>query len=112
MPEEQDTCVNTPQLPSPTLELPAIKQNHLMDTLATLALSSESQPAPWDYAAFNPMYQIPSPFSMFTAQAAEQPQVQSQQTQQRYGILDPNVGDKTLLQATNFDDLNFPGSFE
>ena len=165
-PEGPKTCLNTPILRQPVIHhsqsaLPPIKSNNLMDTLATLALSAHSQPAPWDYAPYNAMYQMPSPFSLFNqSQEPLLPQIQLQprqlqfeqerqlqfpsaspaqpmhqvqlplkvkhplhqvvqqsmhqqeiQKMQTYGILDPNVGEKTLLQATNYDDLDYPQSF-
>ena len=105
-----------PDMTASPSKAPQIKRNHLMDTLATLALSSEGRESQWPYQPLNQSqnFQLPTPFSVFN-ERVEQPEPQIPQItlqQQRYGLmLDPNVGDKTLLQATNFSDLGYSATF-
>jgi hypothetical protein len=116
-----DTCVNTPLAASPSLTetspgngiAEAPKNTNLMDTLATLALSSEAGPMQmqmpmqsWGFPTENVFHgdwsQPPSinylntPFFLNSKTEEDE--------HRQYGvILDPVVGEKTLLQATFSD---------
>lgn len=119
---EAQTCVNSPfvasldidikdQSPQKDLqyEIPEFQQeyqgNHLMDTLATLALSADLHSQfqwPQDASAdwIQPMDEyLSSPFIY-------RPELQMKRHPSPIKVmLDPLVGEKTLLQATNGEDL-------